>query len=85
VKPPSMSKSPKPGGVPISFEQAMKEFEELVARMESGALPLEESLAAYQRGLELSAYCQKTLDEAEQRVKILENNVLKDFKPDRGQ
>ena len=80
-----MTKTAKPAAPPASFEAAMKELEELVAKMESGALPLEESLAAYQRGLELSAYCQKTLEEAEQRVSILENNVLKDFKPDRRQ
>ena len=79
-----MSKTAKPAAPPANFESAMKELEELVARMESGNLPLEESLAAYQRGLELSAWCQKTLAEAEQRVKILEDEVLKDFKPDRG-
>jgi farnesyl diphosphate synthase len=42
---------PAPGG--ITFEQALAELESLVARMEDGQLPLEESLAAYQRGAEL--------------------------------
>jgi exodeoxyribonuclease VII small subunit len=64
---------------PANFESAIKELEELVADMESGRLTLEESLAAYKRGIELSAYCQKTLNAAEQQVKILENGALKDF------
>ena len=66
---------------PTSFESAIKELEQLVADMESGRLSLEESLAAYKRGIELGSYCQKTLDTAEQQVKILENGVLKDFDP----
>lgn len=78
-----MSKTTKPAESPKSFEEAMRELESIVSRMEAGSLPLEESLQAYQRGLELSAYCQKTLAEAEQRVKVLENGVLKDFQSER--
>lgn len=78
-----MSKNTKPLDPPKTFEQAMQELEAIVSRMEAGSLPLEESLQAYQRGLELSNYCQKTLAEAEQRVKVLENGVLKDFQPER--
>jgi exodeoxyribonuclease VII small subunit len=61
------------------FESAIAEMEALVADMETGNLPLEASLAAYKRGMELSVYCQKVLAEAEAEVKILENGVLKDF------
>jgi len=50
--------------------------------MESGQLPLKESLAAYQRGAELLAYCQDALKDAQQQVEILEKGVLKSFRPD---
>lgn len=67
---------------PKNFESAVAELEELVATMEAGKLSLEDSLAAYKRGMELTAWCQKTLADAEQQVKILENGLLKDFDPE---
>ena len=76
-----MSKSAK-APPPSNFESAIAELEGLVAAMEAGSLTLEDSLAAYKRGVELTAYCQKTLTSAEQQVKILENGLLKDFQPD---
>ena len=66
---------------PESFEAAIVELEGLVARMESGELPLEDSLAAYKRGAELLLYCQSALQSAEQQVRILEENTLKPFSP----
>lgn len=66
---------------PESFEAAIVELEGLVARMESGQLPLGQSLAAYKRGAELLQYCQSALQAAEQQVKILEENTLKPFFP----
>ena len=69
---------------PKDFESALHELEQVVAEMESGKLSLEASLAAYKRGMELSAYCQKTLEAAEQQVKVLENGVLKDFDAGNG-
>ena len=62
---------------PTSFESALAELEALVATMESGQLPLKESLAAYQRGAELLAYCQDALKDAQQQVEILEKGLLK--------
>ncbi|MFN7219874.1 MAG: exodeoxyribonuclease VII small subunit [Burkholderiales bacterium] len=56
---------------PASFEAAMAELEALVARMEEGELPLEESISAYQRGAELLRHCEKILADAEQRIKVL--------------
>jgi len=56
---------------PASFEQALAELETLVSQMESGQLPLEQSLAAYKRGAELLQYCQKSLSDVEQQVRIL--------------
>ena len=65
---------------PKDFESAIQELEKLVADLEAGKLSLEESLVAYKRGVALSAYCQRTLDDAEMQVRVLENGVLKDFK-----
>ena len=65
---------------PKDFESAMRELEQLVADMEGGKLTLEASLAAYKRGVKLSAYCQRALDDAEMQIKVLENGVLKDLK-----
>ncbi len=62
-----------------TFEAALAELEQVVADMESGKLPLEESLAAYQRGAELLRQCRSRLDDAQQQVRILENGSLKDF------
>ena len=65
------------GDMPADFESAMTELEEIVERMEGGELTLEESLAAHKRGLELSKYCQTVLAQAQQQVRILEDNTLK--------
>ena len=55
----------------LSFEKALDELEALVARIEDGKLPLEESLAAFERGVMLTRTCQVALKEAEQKVEIL--------------
>ncbi len=66
---------------PESFELAYAELESIVARMESGQMSLESSLAAYQRGNSLLQYCQKSLADVEQQVQILnERNQLTPFK-----
>lgn len=62
-----------------TFEAAMSELDVLVSDMEAGKLSLEDSLAAYQRGAELLAFCRSRLEEAQQRVRVLEDGVLKDF------
>lgn len=53
------------------FETALEELEALVERMEGGSLSLDESLAAFERGIHLTRQCQQALNEAEQRVQIL--------------
>lgn len=65
-----------------SFEAALAELEALVARMESGELPLADSLAAYKRGAELLARCQAALKDAQQQVQVLERGVLQPFSAD---
>jgi len=69
----------KPRAHPPSFEAAMQELEGIVARMESGELPLADSLAAYKRGAELLLFCQGVLKDARQQVEVLEKGVLKSF------
>ncbi|MCG5030414.1 exodeoxyribonuclease VII small subunit [Mesosutterella sp. OilRF-GAM-744-9] len=56
----------------LTYEQAVDELEELVARMEEGNLPLEESLEAYRRGMELTRFCRGKLSRAEKEIKKLE-------------
>jgi exodeoxyribonuclease VII small subunit len=59
---------------PADFETALKELEQLVAAMEQGEMSLEESLKAFERGVELTRYCRDTLKQAEQRVSVLTEN-----------
>jgi exodeoxyribonuclease VII small subunit len=68
-----MPKKTKPQPITdLTFEQAFAELEESVRTLERGDLPLEESLALYERGQELSAYCAKLLDGAELKVQQVE-------------
>lgn len=76
-----MSKS-SPAQPPKSFESALAELEKIVDSMETGELPLEQSIAAYKRGAQLLQYCQAALKDASQQVKLLEAGVLKDFMAD---
>ncbi|MEL7149382.1 MAG: exodeoxyribonuclease VII small subunit [Pseudomonadota bacterium] len=52
----------------MSFEDAMRELEAVVSQLESGEVPLEESIKLYERGAALKAHCQKKLAEAEEKV-----------------
>jgi len=61
----------KKSGAAPDFEAALAELEKLVEKMESGEQSLEESLKSFQRGIELTRTCQKSLKEAEQRVEKL--------------
>jgi exodeoxyribonuclease VII small subunit len=73
--------SEQAGTMPTNFEQAYAELEHIVAQMESAQLPLDASLAAYQRGNGLLQFCQQALLEAEQQVQILnDRNQLLPYK-----
>lgn len=65
----------------LSFEAALGELERIVQAMETGEAPLDESLAAYERGAALLKRCQETLAAAESRLQILEDGVLREFDP----
>ena len=73
------------GAAPASFEAALTELEGIVATMEGGELALEQSLAAYSRGAQLLKYCQAQLADAQQKVRILEDDTLKLFADDNHQ
>ncbi len=64
---------------PASFEAALQELEGIVEALEGGGAPLEESLKAYERGMVLRNYCQETLGQAEQKIRILEDGALHDL------
>jgi exodeoxyribonuclease VII small subunit len=53
------------------FEDALARLEEIVKELESGDLPLEQSLKMFEEGIKLSRVCNKRLEEAERRVEIL--------------
>jgi exodeoxyribonuclease VII small subunit len=58
----------------LSFEEAYGQLEEVVAKLESGEMTLEESVSLFERGKELAAHCQNLLDKAELRVKKLSDD-----------
>jgi exodeoxyribonuclease VII small subunit len=55
----------------FNFEDSIDELETLVAELEEGEMSLEESLAAFEKGVKLTRECQKHLSEAEQKVSLL--------------
>ncbi|MDQ6960218.1 MAG: exodeoxyribonuclease VII small subunit [Mariprofundaceae bacterium] len=60
--------------VDLNFEQALKRLNALVEKLESGQLPLEESVAAFEEGVKLTRHCEALLDSAEQRLQVLDKN-----------
>jgi exodeoxyribonuclease VII small subunit len=54
-----------------TFEASLEELERIVKELEKGDLPLEQSLALFERGMRLSSECKRQLEEAESRVEIL--------------
>ena len=69
----------------MKFETALAELDRIVQSMESGRLPLEESIDAYRRGCELLKLCQQKLSDAERRIQILEDGELRDFDKANGE
>ena len=55
----------------MEFEQNLNKLEEIVEKMESGNLSLDESLKAFEEGVRLSKDCNEKLNQAEQKVKVL--------------
>lgn len=69
------------------FEAALEELEALVRKLESGDLPLDESLDEFKRGVELTRHCQDVLDKAqlsvEQLMNVDDESSAEPFDPDR--
>lgn len=80
ASPPIASASPV-ASVPVSYEAAMAELEQLAGRLESGELPLEQMLSGYQRGAELLQFCRDKLKAVEDQIKVLDEGTLKLWKP----
>ena len=78
-----MASAPRSGAVkPASFETALEELEQLLARLESGAMPLEQLLTQYQRGAELLKFCRARLEAVEAQIKALDQGMLKTWTPE---
>ncbi len=70
-----MSQAPLP--TPASYEAALEELEQLIGRIESGQLPLEQLLAGYERGAQLLTFCRGKLEAVENQIKVLDEGTLK--------
>ncbi|MBO5143317.1 MAG: exodeoxyribonuclease VII small subunit [Clostridia bacterium] len=55
----------------LTFEEAIENLEKIVTELESGELPLDKSVENFKKGMELSNYCSKLLDDAEKTISIL--------------
>jgi len=67
-----MARKSTPEASPVAdFETSLDQLEQLVEKMEHGEMSLEESLAAYERGVGLYRRCQSALEQAELRVRLL--------------
>ncbi len=67
-----MPRKPATETSPVAnFETSLDALEQLVEKMEHGEMSLEESLAAYERGVGLYRHCQQALEQAELRVRLL--------------
>ncbi|MFG3448978.1 MULTISPECIES: exodeoxyribonuclease VII small subunit [unclassified Stenotrophomonas] len=64
-------KSPTDTSPVAHFEHSLEELEQLVEKMETGDMSLEQSLSAYERGVGLYRQCQQALEQAELRVRLL--------------
>jgi len=62
---------------PASYEIALQELEQLVAKLESGDMPLEQLLTQYQRGADLLKFCRDRLQSVEDQIKVLDQGTLK--------
>jgi exodeoxyribonuclease VII small subunit len=64
------------------FEARLARLQEIVARLESGGTPLEESVALYKEGLSLAASCRRQLDDAVNEVTLYQDGLAKAFAVD---
>ncbi len=70
-----------------SFETSLAELDQIVGKLESGDLPLEESLVLFEKGIKLSRECRTRLTNAERRIEILVKDAdggigIEEFNPE---
>ena len=65
--------------LPVSYEAALQELEDLVQNMESGQMPLADMLLSYQRGAFLLSHCRELLQAVEGQIQVLEAGTLKNW------
>jgi exodeoxyribonuclease VII small subunit len=69
----------------VGFEQAMEQLETIVAKLESGDVPLEQAIELFQEGMRLSRICSKKLESVERKIEMLleedGQTVKKPFSP----
>ncbi len=69
----------KTKGIPKTFEARMERLQHIVHAMEKGEAPLEESLALYKEGMELSAACRKQLEKARHEIRLYSEKGEEEF------
>jgi exodeoxyribonuclease VII small subunit len=74
---PSSAKVQAEPAHPASYEEAVRELEQLLAKLESGQLPLDQLLTHYQRGATLLTYCRERLAAIENQISVLDEGSLK--------
>lgn len=62
----------------IDFEAALQRLEELSDRLESGDIPLDDAMKLFEEGIKLSKWCEKKLNDTEQKIEILNNLEISD-------
>lgn len=85
MTPSTMAKAnakPDTAATPASYEAALQELEQLVSRLESGDMPLEQLLTGYQRGAELLQFCRDKLQAVENQIHVLDAGTLKTWIPE---
>ena len=73
---PKASASTAPPAEPASYEAALEELEQLVGRIESGQLPLDQMLTGYERANALLAFCRARLEAVQEQIKVLDEGAL---------
>lgn len=84
AKEPNTSEAPpgEGGERTLTFEQALERLKAIVEKIESGEIPLEESIEKYAEGIKLIRQCRTILDRAEQKIQILTKGEGDDLTPD---
>ena len=75
-KPRANQRPPDVPDMPATYEAAVAELEQLLARLDAGQLPLDELLVQYQRGARLLAFCRDRLKAVEDQIKVFDGGEL---------